>query len=76
MELHAGLDNWISVKKAYVDCLQTSIDTGETVGICDEINSIYTCEFFWKQSIPSNKIMIPKIIRKNNWTEFKRRRRV
>jgi hypothetical protein len=60
----AGVDNWISIKRAYVDCLQTSVDKGETVGICDEINSIYTCEFFWKQSIPVIKLMIPKLLEK------------
>ena len=58
----AGLEDWISVKKAYVDCLQRSIDTGETVGICDEMQSIYMCEFFWKQIIPIVKLEVPKLI--------------
>jgi len=62
--VQTGLDNWISIKRSYVDCLQKSIDTGETVGICDEINSIYTCEFFWKQSIPLIKYALPKLLAK------------
>jgi len=39
-----------------------SLDTGETIGICDEINSIYTCEFFWKQAIPLIKYSLPKLL--------------
>jgi len=62
--VQAGLDNWISIQKSYRDCLQTSIDTGETVGICDEINSIYTCEFFWKQAVPIIKSAGPKLLGK------------
>ncbi len=59
--IHAGIENWISVEKSYRDCLQQNLDTGETIGICDEINSIYMCEFFWNQAIPLAKIGIPKI---------------
>lgn len=62
--IQTGLDNWISIEKSYRDCLQTSIDTGATVGVCDEINSIYTCEFFWKQSLPIIKYAMPKILGK------------
>jgi len=62
--INAGIENWISVKKAYAECLQKGIDTGETVGICDEMHSIYLCEFFWKQAIPVVKLMGPKIIEK------------
>jgi len=60
--LNAGIQGWISVKQAYADCLQKQIDTGETVGICDERNSIYLCEFFWKQSLPIIKLMGQKLI--------------
>ncbi len=62
--INAGIENWISVKKAYAECLQKGIDTGETVGICDEMHSIYLCEFFWKQAIPVVKLMGPKILEK------------
>jgi len=60
--VHAGLEGLITVLDSYQQCLQTSLDTGETVGICDEIYSIYLCEFFWRESLPLVKITIPKII--------------
>jgi hypothetical protein len=60
--VQAGIDGWISVKKSYKDCLQHALDTGEMVGICDEIYSIYICEFFWRQALPFADLAIPKII--------------
>ena len=60
--LQAGVDAWISVKKSYRDCLQTSLDTGETVGICDEMHSIYLCDFFWRQALPLGKILGSKVV--------------
>ena len=62
--LQAGLDGFTSVEKAYRDCLQTSLDTGETIGICDEIQSVYMCEFFWRQAAPIGKIGISKVVAK------------
>ena len=47
-----GIDNFISVQKAYSECLEKSLETGETIGICDEIHSIYLCSFFWEQATP------------------------
>ncbi len=58
----AGLDGWLSVHKSYMQCLQQGIDTGETVGICDEIYSLYKCEFFWRQAAPFAKIAVPKAL--------------
>ena len=60
--IHAGVDSLLSIYKNYGDCLQHSLDTGETVAICDEIHSIYLCEFFWKQAIPFMNLAIPKTI--------------
>jgi len=60
--IKAGIDSYLSVVKSYRDCLQTSLDTGEMVGICDEIYSIHLCEFFWRQGIPLAKLAIPKIV--------------
>jgi len=59
--IHAGIENLLSVQKAYRDCLQQSLDTGETIGICDEIHSIYLCEFFWRQSLPLARFGIPRV---------------
>ena len=58
----AGIDGLLSVYKSYRDCLQNSLDTGEMVGICDEIYSIYMCEFLWRQALPLAKMILPKMI--------------
>ena len=60
--IQAGIDNLISVEKSYRDCLQKSLDTGQLTGICDEIHSLYICDFFWRQAAPLANIAIPKII--------------
>src|SRR3989344_5817577 len=62
--IQAGIDVFTSVEKSYRDCLQTSLDTGETIGICDEIQSVYMCEFFWRQAAPMGKIGISKVVAK------------
>jgi len=58
----AGIDGWLSVQKSYRDCLATSLETGETVGICDELHSVYMCELIWRQGLPLAKLVGPKII--------------
>lgn len=60
--VQTGLDGFLSVQKSYRDCLQQNIETGETVGICDEVYSIYICDFFWRQALPLAKLTIPKIL--------------
>lgn len=60
--IHAGLDSYLSILKAHRDCLQASLTSGEHIGICDEIYSIYLCEFFWRQLAPITNLIIPKII--------------
>jgi hypothetical protein len=58
----AGVDGYLSIAQAYHDCLEHNLETGETVGICDEIHSIYLCEFFWRQAFPLAKLAVPKIM--------------
>ena len=60
--VHAGAQGYLSVVDSYQQCLQTSLDTGQTVGICDEIYSIHMCEFFWRQSLPLARVAIPKVL--------------
>ncbi|MFH1365277.1 MAG: transglycosylase SLT domain-containing protein [archaeon] len=60
--IKAGLDGLLSVFKSYRDCLQESLDTGKMTGVCDEIHSIYLCDFFWKQTLPLAKMIVPKTI--------------
>ena len=62
--LHAGLDNWIMTLKGYQDCLQESLDNGRTVGICDQTQSIYLCEMFWREAAPLAKVALPKLFSK------------
>ncbi len=60
--IHAGMQGYVSVLKAHRDCLIESLETGRHVGICDEIYSIYLCEFFWRQLAPFLNVLIPKMI--------------
>ncbi|MBT3577850.1 hypothetical protein HN499_03510 [archaeon] len=60
--IHAGLDSYVSILKSERDCLELSLETGEHVGICDEITSIYLCEFFWRQLSPVMDLLIPRFV--------------
>ncbi len=60
--IKAGIDNWNSIQTSYRDCLQTSLDTGETVGICDQIRSVYICELFYEKAVPLAKSALPGLI--------------
>jgi hypothetical protein len=60
--VQAGIDNLVSVQKSYRDCLNESLATGKMVGICDEIYSLYLCDFLWKQAIPIAGMIVPAII--------------
>lgn len=60
--VQAGVDSWLSVKKSYRDCLKKNLETGERIGICDEINSVYTCDFFWRQALPLAKATLPNVL--------------
>ena len=59
--VYAGLDAFTSVLKASQDCLKESLETGQTVGICDEIRSVYICQLFWSELTPLLKAGIPAI---------------
>ncbi len=60
--IEAGIDSYVSILKNHRDCLQQSIDKGTMSGICDQIYSIYTCEFFWRQIGPFLNNLIPKVV--------------
>jgi uncharacterized protein YggU (UPF0235/DUF167 family) len=60
--IHAGIDSYISILKSEEKCLQQSLETGEHVGICDVVTSVYLCEFFWNQLAPLLDILVPNII--------------
>ncbi len=60
--IKAGTDGWLSVMESYRDCLQESLETGKNMGICDEMHSVYLCEFFWKQALPLADLAVPKVL--------------
>ncbi|MBI5377786.1 MAG: hypothetical protein HZA82_04100, partial [Thaumarchaeota archaeon] len=60
--VYAGMDGWLQIQKAYRDCLQNSLTTGQLTGICDEIYSLNSCEFFWRQGFPIAKYLAPKAL--------------
>ncbi|MCS7134435.1 MAG: glucosaminidase domain-containing protein [Candidatus Pacearchaeota archaeon] len=59
--LHNGLDFLNSIIKAYRDCLQEQLESGKTVGICDELHSFYVCDFLWHNMGPLLRYGIPEI---------------
>lgn len=60
--VHAGLDAYVSILKSERACLEHSLEDGELVGICDQITSVYKCEFFWGQVSPLMDYLIPNLI--------------
>ncbi len=59
--IHAGIDAYTKILQAHRDCLQESLTSGRMVGICDQIYSIYSCEFFWRQLSPIANLVVPKL---------------
>ena len=57
-----GIDMYVTLLKQYRDCLQENVKSGRLVGICDEIQSIYMCDFFWKQAAPIANMLLPKLL--------------
>ncbi len=60
--IKAGIDGYLSLLKSHQQCLQENIDSGRYVGICDQITSVYMCEFFWKQAAPLANVLLPKFV--------------
>jgi len=60
--VHAGIEGYISILNSTRQCLKESLETGRNIGICDEIKSVYMCEFFWKQAAPFLNVIIPRLV--------------
>lgn len=60
--IQAGIDSYVSIMKAHRDCLQKNLETGEMIGFCDQVYSIYLCEFFWRQIGPIANKLLPAIV--------------
>ena len=57
-----GIDAYVNLLKQHRDCLQQNLNDGRLVGICDEIQSVYMCEFFWRQVAPVASLLLPKLL--------------
>jgi hypothetical protein len=62
--IQAGLEAYNTVLKSERDCLEQNLETGEYVGICDEITAVYRCEFFWRQAAPLSEVILPSLLGK------------
>ncbi len=58
--VNAGLDGYISILNSTVACLNESLATGRNIGICDEIKSVYLCDFFWRQATPFLDVLLER----------------
>jgi len=50
--IQAGLVSWTNILEDYRDCLNESIKTNRTVGICDAVSSVFMCDLFWREMGP------------------------
>lgn len=60
--VHAGIEGYTSVLENYQSCLQHSLETGQQIGICDQLHSVYMCDFFWRQALPVANSVIPNVL--------------
>jgi hypothetical protein len=60
--IKAGIDGYLSILKSHRQCLEENIETGRYVGICDQMTSVYTCQFFWEQAAPLANVLLPKLV--------------
>jgi len=49
--VQSGFEGIRSVFQGYEQCLQTSKTTGQTVGICDKVKSVFICENIWREAV-------------------------
>ncbi|MDP1729180.1 MAG: hypothetical protein Q8L27_03195 [archaeon] len=59
--INAGLQGWISILESYRDCINESVTTGRTVGVCDVMHSVYLCDFFWRQAGPISSAIVKNL---------------
>ncbi len=60
--IKAGIDSLLSIENSFLSCLNESLTTGQQVGICDEIESVYLCDFFWNQALPLANMIVPSLL--------------
>ena len=49
--IHAGLENIHSMFGGFRDCLEVAKTSGDSVGICNEIRSLYMCNILWEETL-------------------------
>ncbi|MFH1358474.1 MAG: hypothetical protein ABIH37_01140 [archaeon] len=59
--IHAGIEGYVSILNSTAQCLNESIETGREIGVCDEIKSLYLCDFFWRQAVPLTDVLLPRL---------------
>ncbi|UCD21122.1 MAG: hypothetical protein JSW08_01080 [archaeon] len=60
--LNQGVHDFTKILEAYQACLKENLESGKTVGVCDDWHSIYVCDFFWRQLNPIIKFGLPAIV--------------
>jgi len=60
--LDAGLNGIVSYARSYERCLETALEEGKTVGVCDQIQSVYACDLLWRNIAPVAEGFLPKIV--------------
>lgn len=59
--INSGIQALTSIMEDYRDCLNESVTTGKTVGVCDMVYSVYVCDFFWKQVGPFTENLLKNL---------------
>lgn len=49
--VNAGLENIRSKFMGFEDCLGAARDSGDSIGICNTIRSVYMCEILWREGL-------------------------
>jgi hypothetical protein len=60
--IEEGMKGYVSLLKSHRDCLQESLTTGKQVGICNEMYSVYECEYIWRQIGPLADALVVKAL--------------
>ena len=60
--VQAGLQNFDSVLQSYRSCLQDQLQTGQTVGVCSEVESVYMCQLLFNNLQPIAGALLPSAV--------------
>ncbi|MEX0920783.1 MAG: transglycosylase SLT domain-containing protein [Candidatus Pacearchaeota archaeon] len=60
--VYAASQGYANILEDYQSCLEHSLETGQQIGICDQLHSIYMCDFVWRQGLPLANAVIPSVL--------------